>query len=238
MDGMGKYATFYYPQNVKCLNDTHILICDYSNGLLRLLKYEPTTEVKDRKTSYIHPKTTSHGLDTKIVAPNTIANPKGPESPTPYPNLIPKTTSHGLDNKIVAPNTITNPKGPKSPTPYPNLIPQNSIYFSRLKTNTGIAVTLLVGLGFTESYWLISLLISQSKKFKGAMYQIAFVATILHVTNLVFYTMVLDYQLSPYLMGDQQLGVWALFCGVMGNLINILIYWFITLRLYMFMKVI
>jgi hypothetical protein len=139
------------------------------------------------------------------------------------------------------PETTSNLIGQTTPSNsplYPNDLPQASIYFSRLKTINGIAVTVLVGLGFTETYWLITLLISESKKFKSAMFQIASTATILHSMNLAFYYMVLDYQISPYLMGSQQLGAWALLCGVMGNLINILIYWFITLRLYMFMRVI
>jgi hypothetical protein len=33
------------------------------------------------------------------------------------------------------------------------------------------------------------------------MYQIAYAAAILHTLNLIFYTIVLDYQISPYLMG-------------------------------------
>jgi hypothetical protein len=121
---------------------------------------------------------------------------------------------------------------------YPNLLPQASIYFARLKSTNGIAVTVLIGLGFCESYWLMTLLISESKKIKSKMYQIASAAAFLHALNLFCYAIVLDYQISPYLMGDRQLGVWALLCGVMGHLINILIYWFITVRLYMFMKVI
>jgi hypothetical protein len=120
---------------------------------------------------------------------------------------------------------------------YPNLLPQASIYFARLKSSNGIAVTVLIGLGFCESYWLITLLISESIKIKSKMYQIASAAAILHAFNLVCYTIVLDYQISPYLLGDKQLGVWALICGVIGHLINILMYWFITIRLYMFMKV-
>jgi hypothetical protein len=82
------------------------------------------------------------------------------------------------------------------------------------------------------------LLISESRKFKSAMYQIAVAATFFHLLNLSFYTVVMDYQLSPYLIGDVGIGAWALLCGVMSNIINILIYWFIILRLYTFMKVI
>jgi hypothetical protein len=120
---------------------------------------------------------------------------------------------------------------------YPNNLPQASIYFARMKSTNGIAVTVLIGLGFCESYWLITLLISESIKIKSKMYQIASAAAFIHTFNLVCYTIVLDYQISPYLLGDKQLGVWALLCGVMGHLINILMYWFITIRLYMFMKV-
>jgi hypothetical protein len=120
---------------------------------------------------------------------------------------------------------------------YSNLLPEASIYFARLKSTNGIAVTALIGLGFCESYWLITLLISESKKFKSKMYQIASAAAFVHAFNLVCYTIVLDYQISPYLLGDKQLGCWALICGVMGHVINILMYWFITIRLYMFMKV-
>jgi uncharacterized membrane-anchored protein len=122
--------------------------------------------------------------------------------------------------------------------PHPNLIPQASIYFARVKTTTGIAVTVLVGLGYCESYWLMILYISESRKFQSAMYQIALAATVFHALNLLFYTVVMDYQLSPYLMGDQGIGTWALLCGVMSNIINIFIYGFIILRLYTFMKVI
>jgi hypothetical protein len=121
---------------------------------------------------------------------------------------------------------------------YKNNVPQSSIFFARLKTTTGIAVTALIGLGYGESYWLIILLFSESKKFKTAMYQIAVAATFFHVINLLFYTVVMDYQLSPYLMGDRIIGTWALLCGVMSNIVNIIIYWFIIFRLYTFMKVI
>jgi hypothetical protein len=122
--------------------------------------------------------------------------------------------------------------------PHPNLIPQASIYFARVKTTTGIAVTVLIGLAYGESYWLMILLISENRKFQSSMYQIALAATFFHVLNLLFYTVVMDYQLSPYLMGDQGIGAWALLCGAMSNIINILIYGFIILRLYTFMKVI
>jgi hypothetical protein len=126
----------------------------------------------------------------------------------------------------------------KVANPYPNIIPQASIFFSRLTTTTGIAVTALIGLAYGESYWLITLFISESKKFQSTLYQTALAATLFHILNLLFYTVVMDYQLSPYLMGDQGIGTWALLCGVMSNIINILIYWFIILRLYTFMKVI
>jgi hypothetical protein len=126
----------------------------------------------------------------------------------------------------------------KVTNPYTNIIPQASIFFSKVTTTTGIAVTAIIGLAYGESYWLITLFISESKKFKSTLYLTALAATIFHVLNLLFYTVVMDYQLSPYLMGDQGIGTWALLCGVMSNVINILIYWFIILRLYTFMKVI
>jgi hypothetical protein len=106
-----------------------------------------------------------------------------------------------------------------------------------METITGKAITILIGLGYCESYWLMVLLISACEKFKSSMYQIAISGTILHVLNLFFYTVVMDYQLSPYLMGDQGIGTWALISGVMVNLINIHIYLFITVRMYTFMKV-
>jgi hypothetical protein len=149
---------------------------------------------------------------------------------------VSSTTVNDNQNDTTKNSSDIGPTQRKTPL-YPNILPQASIYFARLKSTNGIAVTVLIGFGFCESYWLIALLISESKKFKSKMYQIASAAAILHAFNLFCYAIIMDYQISPYLLGDKQLGVWALLCGVMGHLINILMYWFITIRLYMFMRV-
>jgi hypothetical protein len=282
-DGMGNKASFNWPVASILLNDSHILISDFHNNRLRLIKYvAPTKEVKQSKTATVRPKesgnvtpkskptskatTNSKTSKSKISSASTgIVNKIATIKDTTNSNR-PKSTissaSTGLPGKYIGNNElkepltlttkathspkstissgdIVKPEKPEIKKPSnSNSLPEASIYFSRLKTINGIAVTALVGLGFTETYWLITLLISESKKFKSAMFQIASTATILHSMNLAFYYMVLDYQISPYLIGEQQLGAWALLCGVMGNLINILIYWFITVRLYMFMRVI
>jgi hypothetical protein len=264
------------------------------NGLLRLIKYMPTKEVKESITSSVLPNltkkvTTNYNYLTKKVTTNynhpikkvttsyncpTNNCPKSKtrneiirnvrSSNTIYAPVFAVSTnaispslsyivpdsirSNTIYKSIASVSSITTEKNQNdTPEPlgsskekhnvHPNMIPQASIFFARVKTTTGIAVTALIGLGYGETYWLIILLISESRKFKSAMYQIAIAATFCHVLNLFFYTVVIDYQLSPYLMGDQGIGAWALLCGVISNIINILIYWFIILRLYTFMKV-
>jgi hypothetical protein len=120
---------------------------------------------------------------------------------------------------------------------FPNELPLASIYFSRLKTSSGDVIIILLGLGYGELYELVNLLFYQMHKCKSRMFQIATAATSLLIASLTFHSIIADYQISPYLVSDGVLALWALLCGVLISLTNILIYTFISLRLWMFYKV-
>jgi hypothetical protein len=106
-----------------------------------------------------------------------------------------------------------------------------------LNPSSGDIIIILLGLGYGELYDLVNMLFYQMVKYKSGMYQISVAATLLLVSSLTFHTIIADYQIAPYAVSDKVLAVWAILCAVLTSLTNIMIYIFISLRIWMFYKV-
>ena len=121
---------------------------------------------------------------------------------------------------------------------WPNQLPSDPLlYFVQLPKNANSVVTFLIGFGYGETFEVLALLFCHWHRFRSALYRIAFAAVVLIVANLCIYTVLVDYQTTPYTIPNKIIGTWALLIGFLTCFINFLIYGFIGLRLKMFYTV-